>query len=172
MTEKQKNILEKYLNEKNLKKLEDMNFDITSSFIDMIIQNRRFHPYGEICLIPKFEIKPSEENQEYIKEIEQIVNKNRKEFGLLEDEYARVDKVFYLNEEHKWYSLKQTWYKGMSESQSTRTVWIKYYHSPVESCSTCLKFDGIYNELFDMGIYSMVNLTKFFFEVANKKETK
>lgn len=169
MTDKQRDILKKYLNEKNLKKLEEMKFKHTSTFIDMIIQNRWFHDvYGEMCSIPMFEMNPNEENQDYIKEIEQIVNKKRKEFGLLEDEYASVNKIFYLDNEHKWYSLKQSWYKGMSESPYTITVRVKYHHSPVEYCSTCSKFEGIYNELFDMGICSMVGLTKFFFEEANK----
>lgn len=174
MTEKQKKILEKYLNEKNLKKLEDMKFERTSSFIDMIIRNRRFHPVaGEMCIIPRFEMKPRMEKQEYIEEIEEIVNKKRKEFGLLEDEYASVDTVFYLDNEHKWYSLKQTWFKGMSESQSTRTVWIKYIPNPHNSKyqhfdGQCFIFEGIYNELFDMGIYSMNGLINFFFNEANK----
>lgn len=56
-------------------KLEQMKFENISSFIDMIIQNRWFHAvYGEMCSIPKFEMKPNRE-EEYIKDIEQIVNK-------------------------------------------------------------------------------------------------
>lgn len=173
MTDKQRDILKKYLNENNLKKLEKMDFKFTSSFIDMIIQNRWLHPVcGEMCSVPKFEMKPSKENQEYIKNIEQIVNENRKDFGLLEDEYAYVDKVFYFDDEHKWYSLRQEWFKGMSESPSTRTVLIKYHHSPVKYCSTCSKFEGIYNELFDIDIYSMNNLVRFFFEKANNDHLK
>lgn len=173
MTDKQRDVLKKYLNKNNLNKLEEMDFKCISSFIDMIIQNRWFHPgYGEMCSVPKFEMKPSKENQEYIKNIEQIVNENRKEFGLLEDEYAYVDRVFYFNDKHKWYLLKQEWFKGMSESPSTRSVTIKYYHSPVEYCSTCTRFEGIYNELFDMGIYSMTGLVKFFYEKANEHHLK
>lgn len=168
MTDKQKDILKKYLNKNNLKKLEEKSFDCASSFINMIIQNRWFHPVcGEMCSVPKFEMNPKKENQKYIKDIEHIVNENRKEFGLLEDEYAYVDKVFYLDEKHKWYLIKQEWFKGMSESPSTKTILVKYYPSPVEYCSTCSKFEGIYNELFDMGICSMTGLVKFFYEKAN-----
>lgn len=169
MTGKQKNILTKYLNEENIKKLEKMEYEITSSFIDMILHNRWFHPVlGEMCSIPNFEKEPSKESELNIKEIERIVNEDRNKFGLLEDEYAHVDKVFYFDDEHKWYSLKQTWFKGMSESSSIRTTLIKHHHSPVESCSVCTKFDGVYNELFDMGVYSLNGLVNFFFKKAKE----
>lgn len=167
MTEKQAAIVKKYLNEKNLKKLEGMKFEITSSFIDMILQFRWYHPVcGEMCSIPFFELKPNQEKKEIIEDIEKIVNKKRKTFGLLDDEYASVSKVYYLDEKHKWYALKQSWYKGMSETQSSRTVFIKYHPSEVSGCSLCSVFDGIYNELFDIGIFSTVHLVNFFFEKA------
>ena len=171
MTEKQKSILTKYLNERNLKKLEGMKSVVISSFIELILKNRWFHAVcGEMCSIPKFEMKPSEVNPEYIENIEQIVNKRRKEFGLLEDEYAHVSKVFYLDAEHQWYQLKQTWFKGMSESESSRCCLVKYYHSPERNCSRCIPFEGIYNELFDIGVYSMNDLVNFFYNKA--KEAK
>lgn len=171
MTDKQKDFLKKYLNDNNLKKLEKMNFKCVSSFIDMIIQNRWFHPvYGEMCSVPKFEMKPSKQEQEYIKNIEQIVNANKKEFGLLTDEYAYVDNILYFDDEHKWYQLKQEWFKGMSNSPTTRTALVKYYHSSIKHCSTCSEFDGIYNELFDMGVYSMSDLIKFFFKKATRRD--
>ena len=48
--------MEKYLNEENLKKMETEHFEIVSSFIDMILHCRWFHPVmGEMCSVPKFE---------------------------------------------------------------------------------------------------------------------
>ena len=87
----------------------------------------------------------------------------------MQDEYASVNKIFYLDDEHKWYELKQSWFKGMSNSSTSLTVWVKYSHSPTKYCRTCSRFQGVYNELFDMGIHSMQDLISFFFNKANKK---
>lgn len=171
MTDKQLNFLSKYLSKNNLKKLSSMDknrqYNISKSFIDLILHMRWYHQvYGEMCAIPYFTEIPNSKDK---KEIEQLINRNRKRFGLLEDEYASVIEKDFLDENHVWYLVKQEWFKGMSETASTKTVEVKFIPSEIEYCSTCVPFENIYNELFDMEIYSVNKLIDFYYDKAKDK---
>ena len=166
MTDKQRQILSKYLNECNMKKLlnmdRDIEFNISKNFIDLIFHMRWYHPVaGEMCSIPFFEGEPDIKIK---KKIESIVNEDRIKFGLLGDEYAYVDQKIYFDDQHAWYVIKQTWVKGASDTLRTNIMPIKYS----DKNDACLPFEGIYNELFDMKIYSIVDLVKFYYSAAQK----
>lgn len=169
MTDKQKELLKKYLCEENMQKLLNMNkkeeYDISKSFIDLILHMRWFHPVcGEMCAVPYYKCEPDNDEKRVI---EIILNKYKKEYGLLDDEYAYIKKVCYLDEIHKWYMVQQDWFKGMSETPSSRTIFVKYNEN-VFGSNRIVKFSNIYNELFDMGIYSIEQLMKFYFNNSNK----
>lgn len=173
MTEKQKNLLSKYLTEENVEKLSAMSKDdeffISKNFIDLILHMRYFHGVcGEMCKIPYYKRKPTKEEE---KIIEETINSDRKRYGLVSDEYARVSEVRYLDDEHKWYVVRQEWFKGMSNSPTVREMAFKFYFDKEKyGANKCLPFAGIYNELFDMEIYSIDSLIRFFYEKSIKEE--
>lgn len=169
MTDKQKELLKKYLCEENMQKLLNMNkkeeYDISKSFIDLILHMRWYHPVcREMCAVPYYECEPKEDEKEAI---EEIINRYKCEYGLLDDEYAYIKKVCYLDENHKWYMIQQDWFKGMSDTPSSRVVFVKYNKNDVGH-DRITKFSNIYNELFDMGIYSIEQLITFYFDNSNK----
>lgn len=151
MTDKQKNIISKYLTSDRVEKLSEMDFSIISSFIDMILHFRSFHPVvGELCSIPYLKRKPTSDE---IKNIEPYVNTNKDKFNLLSNEYASVYDVNYLPNGRKWYVIRQTWFKGMSDSPT---------HKNIKILESGEKFNGIYNELFDSKVYSIMSLLKLY----------
>lgn len=170
MTDKQLKILSQSITGERIKKLDKLGFDTVSSFIDMII-HMTYYSYGTKCdAVKVFQRKPSNEERE---EVEEIVNKDKNYYGLLSDEYAILDKVLYLDDEHYWYHIKQTWFKGMSESPSHKTCNIlneKCYENDRPYFTHYKKFDGVFNMLFDMKIYSMNRLIDFYYELANRNK--
>lgn len=169
MTDKQRELLEKYLCRENMQKLLNMDkreeCDISKNFIDLIIHMRWYHPVcGEMCSVPYYECEPDSDEKRVI---EIILNKYKKEYGLLEDEYAYIKKVCYLDKTHKWYMIQQDYFKGMSDTLSSKVVFVKY-NEKVFGSERIVKFSNIYNELFDMGLYSIEQLMKFYFNNSNK----
>lgn len=139
MTDKQKAILTKYLNDSNMKKLQKMDqqtqYMVCKDFIDLILHMRWYHRVcGEMCLVPYFMDRPEAKCKE---EIERIINQNRKNFGLAEDEYATVVERRYLDDDHAWYVAKQTWFKGMSETPTSHAIMVKYSPREPKCYSSC-----------------------------------
>ena len=170
MTDRQKELLSKYLDDRNMQKLLNMDkqseYNVSKNFIDLILHMRWYHQIcGEMCHVPYFTETPNKEEKE---KIESIINQNKKQFGLLADEYASVEEKDFLDDAHVWYVVKQQWYKGMSETPTTRKIRVKFIPSSTDYCSKCIPFENIYNELFDMGIFSLVDLMDFYYGKAKK----
>jgi hypothetical protein len=157
MTEKQRIILEKYLTKDRIDKLNQMSFKTSSSLIDMILHFKSYHTVcGEMCNIP-FLIRTPTEEEVFV--IEEMVNKNRSLYGLATDEYASLFKVKYIPRCKELFVVKQTWFKGMSNSPTCNYANLHKDGSKVE---------GIYNMLFDAEIYSIVGLTKSYADELQK----
>ena len=170
MTDKQRELLEKYLCKDNMQKLSSMSekeeYNISKSFIDLILHMRWYHPScEEMCSVPYYECEPSTDEKRII---EELLNRYREEYGLMNDEYAYIKKVCYLDENHKWYMIQQDWFKGMSDTPSSKVIFVKY-NKEIFGSNRIIKFSNIYNELFDMKIYSMEQLVKFYFNNSREK---
>lgn len=163
LTEKQRNLLSKYISKDRIEKLSRMNFERTSRFIEMIVHFRSFNPVvGELCNIPYLKRKPTKDEKN---EIELYINSNKDKFNLLEDEYVSLYEVNFLPNGKKWFVVRQTWFKGMSESPRHRYAKISEDGNNM--------FEGIYNLLFDSGIYSTYGLVMLYAdssqEIIDKK---
>ena len=151
MTEKQRKILEDWLTEENIDKLNELGYKAVSSFIDLIIKTTgydRFLRY-KYTAVPYKERKPTELEK---KEIEKLVNLDREKYGLISDEYASLYNVTYFPKGKEIFHLEQTWSKGMSNSNSSK--------------SACIYRDGtkvvsVYNDLIDLGILTHHHLLQY-----------
>lgn len=56
----------------------------------------------------------------------------------------------------------------MSETPTARKIRVKFIPSSIDYCGKCIPFENIYNELFDMGIFSLVDLMDFYYGKAKK----
>lgn len=169
ISEKQINILKGRLTEENIKKLESLGYNYVSSFIDLILHMKSHHCVaGEICLVPYYSIKyPS---TDVTKEIEELANSDKEKYGLMKDEYASVIEIRYLDDKHIWYVIDQQWFKGESNTPTHRSKLFKYNKSNVKYCSYLSEFTGIYNELFDMEIFSLHKLIDFYYNNSKNIE--
>lgn len=152
MTDKQKKILEKYLDESRIEKLNNLDFSYTTNFINLIFTFKGYHPLlGEVNSIPIFKTK-EKPDAKFLKSLTEKVNENRKELGLITDEYASFDHIIFISPERKYYSFSQTWYKGESNSPSHYWVCVN---------SDGERFHGVFNELIDLNIYSVQQLLSY-----------
>lgn len=152
MTEKQRNLLLKYLTEDRVKKMEKMDFKVASKFIEMILSFRWYHPVaGEMCNIPYLKRKPTKTE---VDKVHATIMENRSRLGLLTDEDVWVKEVRFLPNGKKWFWVEQTWFKGMANSPSHRSGCV--------SDNGYEKFDGMYNLLFDSGIYSIDGIVQLY----------
>lgn len=153
MTDKQRTFLKKYITDDRIDKLSIENYELTNSFINLIMQT---NSYGSI-MISYARIKPTKSEQ---LTIEKYVNDNIENFSGIKDEHATLESVCYFNEQHKWYVLDQNWCKGMSNNLTHNKILID---SDGKS-----KFDGIYNMLIDSEIYSLCGLFLAYDKLINK----
>lgn len=143
MTDKQRNVLADRLTEDRITKLEMMGFKRVSSFIELVLHFNK-------TSVPVLKRNPTTEES---KVIEEIVDANREGLGLVKDEYASVKEVRYFIGGTKWFVLDQYWFKGESNTPTHR-------YTLVNSNGT-EKFEGIYNALFDTGIYSLTDFIEY-----------
>lgn len=143
ITVKQRNVLEKYLNEDRIKKLENLGFKHVSAFISLIL-NTSYSDSKE-CSINILSERITTKSE--ITDIEKIVNDNRKYYHAVTDEYCSVESAYSIpNYSKNIYRLKQSWFKGMSNIPTSR------YITVLEDGSI---YPGDYNILMDLGIYSI-----------------
>ena len=150
MTEKQERILEKYLTDDHIKALDDSGFEAVSAFINLIMQTTRRTAGGcSVSFIPVLERRPTEQERE---QIEKKLNKDRKSYGLLPDEYVSVKTVRYYYGGPAWYDAMQTWYKGEGNSLSCKIARVSVDGEALKST---------YDTMYDMGIRSVHGLLKY-----------
>lgn len=154
MTDKQEKFLRRYIDEKNISKLKSLDFNCTVSFIDMILKCRN----GERIYIPHISKKVLEKSEDERK-LEKLVNENKRELGLLQDEYACLKRTLYINPNRKYYVFEQRWFKGMSNSSTIKSVIVDKDGN---------KFNGFINELVELDIYSAIQLSQHYVEVCQQ----
>lgn len=140
ITDKQRKVLEEWLTEENIDKLDKLGFKTVSSFIDLIIKTTGFDwkfSY-KYTIIPYKERKPTELER---KNVETLINLDRSRYGFVCDEYVSVDKVIYFPGGKDGFILEQTWFKGMSNSPSSHTELLYQNGERVSS---------VYNDLVDL----------------------
>lgn len=149
LTDKQKRVLSKYIDENRIQKLKSAGFDATSSFINMVIC------LGNIVSI--IHRKPTKEEKE---QIEKYANNDTKRYKLLSDEYASLKSVCFIPTCEPWYHVQQEWFKGMSNSPSYKTANLRINGD---------NFEGVYNMLVDNKIYSINKLLYLYAEELQKE---
>ncbi|EKS4345021.1 hypothetical protein QB607_003024 [Clostridium botulinum] len=141
MTDKQRNLLEKYITEDNINKLNNLGFQYVSNFIKLIL-NTCSYSICSIDICNKIECESTE-----IEFIEKIINSDRKRYTKIHDEYISLYGAYTIPEyDKKIYKLRQTWYKGMSNSPT---------HNYITITEDCELYKGIYNTLIELKIYSI-----------------
>ncbi len=143
MTLKQRKVLERYISEDNIKKLDNLGFNYASSFINLIF-NTTYKDFNSCSINILSET-------DYIKEekidVETLVNNNKDKYRAIKDEYCSLEKAYIIPEyDKKIYRLKQTWFKGMSNSPT---------HKYITITEDGKRHEGEYNVLIDLKIYSI-----------------
>lgn len=155
MTPAQKELLKKYLNDKNIQNLNQKSFECICSLIGLIVNTSN--------RIPTFERKPSKWE---IEVLDQYFNqhpnkiKHRNQYNLVSDEYVTVKIAHFLNPQNCWFLLEQSWFKGMSNSPTHHYQLVQIKDQEVQP------FEGIYNILYELAIYSEVALRNYYYQIA------
>lgn len=149
MTEKQKEFLKRYITEDRIAKLNNMNFNLATGFINLIMNTA--NSYHNFCLVDiKKEIKCTELESNAI---EKIINDNRKYYTKTTDEYCSVIKAYVIPKYDKTiYEIYQYWHKGSFDERMENSFLV---------FEDGEKYRGIYNILFDMGIYFLSDFMKY-----------
>lgn len=142
MTEKQLDILKKYLIKQNLDKLKRKDNRQISSLIDVIIKT------SNIDMFTSKKAKDVLISHEIIA-IERGVNVNIEKYSKIKDEEATITDVFFLLGE-RYYRLEQYWFKGESNSRSYNWFFIDEDLQPFNKT--------VYDIMVEKDIYTMQGL--------------
>lgn len=145
MTEKQEDLLIKFISKDRIELLKKLDFEYTSDFINLIMNTSSVKYF--VGRTADIDIKKEIEfNEDEKKNIEEIINKNRNNYTDI-DEFCSLINIFIIPKyDKKIYVMKQTWFKGMSNSSDFN------YFCITEDGK---KYNGMYNVLFDLKIYTI-----------------
>lgn len=145
MTEKQEDLLIKFISKDRIELLKKLDFEYTSDFINLIMNTSSVKYF--VGRTADIDIKKEIEfNEDEKKNIEEIINKNRNNYTDI-DEFCSLINIFIIPKyDKKIYVMKQTWFKGMSNSSDFN------YFCITEDGE---KYNGMYNVLFDLKIYTL-----------------
>ncbi|RZT02919.1 hypothetical protein [Cuneatibacter caecimuris] len=149
MTDKQRKLLQRYLDDGHIKVLSSRGPYTVSDFINLIIQTTdKSSRY--LNHIPVLERQYTAE--EY-KRISDMLHRNREKFGALEGEYlGTTNEVSYIYNGPTWYTACMTWSKGSGNTVSR----IPFRVTEEGKCPL-----GVYDILVDMGIFSIGSLLDY-----------
>lgn len=158
MTEKQRSFLRNYITEDRVNKLNDIDFNFTVSFINLI--SNTSNSYHKFCLIDIMKRIKCTELESYT--IEKMVNDNREYYTKTISEYCSVIRAYEIPKyDKRIYEMHQSWCKGSFDEVIKNNFYI---------FEDGEKFSGFYNILVDMEIYRVTDFMKYLRDNSFKED--